>query len=346
MRKVLLLLFILQFLITPSLCAEIEPPIVPQEGELYMPPEAESFSEGLWYIIKSAINDINPRLKEASGTCLSLIAIVVLVSLLKDISKDAQKTVVIAAVAGIGALLLGASNSLIHLAANTIVELSDYGKLLLPVLATALASQGGTSSSAALYTGSALFCTVLTSLLTNIVVPLVYIYICISIAWSAIGEDALKSIRDFVKWLATWSMKIVLYIFSGYMGITKIISGSVDASALRAAKLTISGMVPVVGKIISDSSEAILISAGIVKNSAGIYGLLAILSVLVGPFIRIGTQYLLFKITASICDIFGIKQISCLISDFSKALGITLGMIGILAMMLMISTVCFMKGVL
>ncbi len=346
MRIILILLFLMQFLPVPAYCAEITPPAVPQAGETYMPPETESFSEGLWYVIKTAIGTINPGIKEAAGVCFSLFGVVLLVALLKDFSKDSQKTVMLAAVVGVGALLLSASNSLIRLATNTITELSDYGKLLLPVMATALAAQGGTSSSAAMYTGSALFCTVLTSLLTKLVVPLIYIFICLSIAWGAIGEESLKSIRDFVKWLTTWSMKIVLYIFSGYMGVTKIVTGSVDASALRAAKLTISGMVPVVGKIISDSSETILVSTGIVKNAAGIYGLLAILSVLIGPFIKIGVQYLLFKLTAAICDIFGIKQISGLISDFSKAMGIALGMIGILGMMLMISTVCFMKGVL
>lgn len=345
MRIIIIFLFLLQFLVVPAYCTEIEPPVVPQAGESYMPPETESFSEGLWYVIKTAIGDIDPGLKEASGVCLSLIGIVLLIALLKDFSKGPQKTVMLAAVVGVGTLLLSASNSMIRLGTKTVTELSDYGKLLLPVMATALAAQGGASSSATIYSGSALFCTVLTSLLTKLVVPLIYIYICISIAWGAIGEDSLKSIRDFIKWLATWSMKIVLYIFSGYMGITKIVTGSVDASALKAAKLTISGMVPVVGKIISDSSEAILVSAGIVKNGVGIYGLLAILSVLIGPFIKIGIQYLLFKVTASICDIFGIKQISGLISDFSKAMGIVLGMIGILAMMLMISTVCFMKGV-
>lgn len=345
MRILLILFFLMQFLVIPAYSAEITPPAVPQAGETYMPPDTESFSEGLWYVIKTAIGNINPGIKEAAGICFSLIGVVLLVALLKDFSKDSQKTVILAAVVGIGALLLSASNSLIHLATRTVSELSDYGKLLLPVMATALAAQGGTSSSAAMYTGSALFCTVLTSLLTKLVVPLIYIYICLSVAWGAIGEDSIKSIQSFVKWLTTWSMKIVLYIFSGYMSITKIVTGSVDASALRAAKLTISGMVPVVGKIISDSSETILVSAGIVKNSAGVYGLLAILSVLIGPFIKIGVQYLLFKITAAICDLFGIKQLSGLISAFSKAMGIALGMIGILGMMLMISTVCFMKGV-
>lgn len=324
---------------------EIIPPSVPPEGELFMPPETETFSEGLWYIIKNAFNLINPELVEASGICLSLIGIVILVSILKDFTKDTQKSVLLAAIVSVAVLLLSASNTLIHLATNTVHVLNDYGKLLLPVMTAALAAQGNMSSSAALYSGSALFCTILTSLITKIVVPLIYIYLCISIAWHATDENSLKSIKDFIKWLVSWSMKIVLYIFSGYMSITKIITGSVDAAAIRTAKIAISGMVPVVGKIISDSSETILLSAGIVKNGAGIYGVLAVISILIGPFIKIGIQYLLFKLTAALCEIFEVKKISALIKDFSTAMGIALGMIGILGLMLLISTVCFMKGV-
>ena len=340
------IIFFLPFFVFSAYGTEIEPPLVPQEGEYYMPEETDNFIDGLWFIIKTAAEDISPSIKEASGVCFTMIGIVLLVSIIKDFSKDSKRTVVLAAVVGIATLLLNASNSFINLATETVTSLSDYGKLLLPVLATALTMQGNTSSSAALYSGSVLFCTVLTTLLTKIIVPMIYVYICIAISWAAIGEDSLKNIRDFIKWLASWSMKIVLYIFSGYMGITKIVTGSVDASALKATKLTISSMIPVVGKIISESSETVLLSAGIVKNSIGIYGLLAILSLIIGPFIKIGIQYLLFKLTSAICDLFGIKQVSGLIGDFSKAMGIALGTIGILGLMLMISIVCFMMGVL
>jgi len=176
-------------------------------------------------------------------------------------------------------------------------------------------------------------------------IPMVYVFLSIAVVCNLVPQPLLVQMRNFLKWLMTWGLNIVLYIFTGYISITGVVGGTTDAAMLKATKLTISGMVPVVGKIISDSSETILVSAGIVKNSAGIYGLLAILSVLIGPFIKIGVQYLLFKLAAAVCDIFSIKQVSGLISDFSKAMGIALGMIGILAVVLMISTVCFMKGV-
>jgi stage III sporulation protein AE len=81
------------------------------------------------------------------------------------------------------------------------------------------------------------------------------------------------------------------------------------------------------------------------KNAAGIYGILAILAVFLEPFLRIGAHYLILKLTAALCGVFGSKQMTKLIGDFSSAMGLLLAMTGATCLLLLISTVCFMKGV-
>ena len=153
----------------------------------------------------------------------------------------------------------------------------------------------------------------------------------------------MKNLRSFVKWLMTWSLKIVLYVFTGYMGVTGVVSGTADAAAVKATKLTISGVVPVVGGIIADASEAILVSAGVMKSAAGIYGILATVAIFAGPFLKIGVQYMLLKITAAVCGVFGCKRSVEMIRDFSGVMGFLLAMVGTVCLLLLISTVCFMK---
>jgi stage III sporulation protein AE len=101
----------------------------------------------------------------------------------------------------------------------------------------------------------------------------------------------------------------------------------------------------VVGGILSDASEAVLVSAGLVKNAVGVYGLIAIAAIAMGPFLRIGVHYLLVKLTATICNVFGTKNMTGLIEDFSSAMGLLLAMTGSVCLLLLISTVCFLKGV-
>lgn len=344
MKRIILLVLIIASMVIPVSAMEFTAPMAPESAQEYMPEDNESFAEGLWYVIRSAISKLQPSLAEGAGVCLSLIAIVLLVTLLQSFSDSAKRVAQLAGTLGIGVILLQPTNSLITLGINTITELSDYGKLLLPVMTGALAAQGGVTASAALYTGTALFDSVLSSAVSTLIVPMLYIHLCLCIANSVVGEALLKNLRNFIKWAMTWCLKIILYTFTGYLSITGVVSGTADAAAVKAAKLAISGAVPVVGSILSDASETILVSAGVMKSAVGVYGLLAILAVWIGPFLQIGSQYLLLKLTAAVCSVIGTKESTTLIADFSGAMGMLLAMTGTICLLLLVSTVCIMKG--
>jgi stage III sporulation protein AE len=343
MKVVIVFLIILSMTI-PVSATELTAPEPPADVMELMPAQPDNFGEGLLYILQHAIRYVEPSLADASGVCCSLIAIALLVSLLSAMPGASKNVVETAGTVCVGLLLLNPSNSLIHLGSKTVLSLSDYGKMLLPVMAAAVAAQGGVTTSAALYTGTAVFDAVLCSAISGLLTPLIYIFLCLSVANCAVGEDPLQQIRNLTKWLMTWGLKIILYVFTGYMSITGVISGTADAAALKATKLTLSGMVPVVGGILSDASEAVLVGAGVVKNGVGIYGAMAILAIVIGPFLQIGVQYLLLKSTAAVCSIFGTKKITALVQDFASAMGILLAMTGSCCLLLMISIVCFMKG--
>lgn len=345
MRKCTFLLLILFFMTIPVSAAEFTAPEVPEAGAALMPDDTDSFGVGLLELLEKALLAIRPDIRDASRIRLSVMAAVMLVSLLKTFSGPVKQVADLAGALAAAAVLLQSTNSLIHLGADTVAELSEYGKLLLPVMTAALAAQGGVTASSALYMGTALFDTVLSGMISGLLVPLVYLFLALAAANSAVGEELLKKLRDFVKWLISWSLKTLLTVFTTYMSITGVVSGTTDAVALKAAKMTISSVVPVVGGILSDASESVLVGAGLMKNAAGIYGLLAILAVFIEPFFRIGVHYLLLKLTSAICGIFGTKQMTELIGDFSAAMGLLLAMTGAACLLLMISTVCFMKGV-
>lgn len=345
MRKIGIILLILYLFVTPVSALEITAPEVPASGSDLMPKDTGSFSEGLREILTDAIARFRPDLAEAAKTCLSVAGAVLLVSVVQCFSDNMKNAADLTGTVAIAALLLQSTDSLIGLGANTITELSEYGKLLLPVMTSAMAAQGSVTTSTALYAATAAFNTVLTWLLSKLLIPMIYIFLALAAANSALGEDTMKKLRDFVKWLMTWCLKTLLSVFTAYIGITGVVSGSTDAAALKATKMTISGMVPVVGGILSDASEAVLVSAGVVKNAAGIYGIFAILAVFLGPFLRIGAHYLMLKVTGGICGIFGSKRTSELIGDFGTAMGMLLGMTGAVCLLLLISTVCFLREV-
>lgn len=344
MRLVLIVVLIFSLAI-PVSAADITAPTVPEAGRDLMPEDGTSFGEGIWQICCRGFAKIRPDIADGAKISLCVIAAVVLLSVLSAFPGMTETCCDLVGTVCIAGLLLGSANSLIRLGTDTVEEISQYGKLLLPVMTTALAAQGGLTASASLYVGTAAFDTLLGSLISTILVPLVYLYLALAAANAALGDDLLKKIRDFLKWLMTWVLKTVLYVFTGYMGITGVVSGTTDAATLKAAKLTISGVVPVVGGILSDASEAVLVGASVVKNAAGIYGIFAVLALILEPFLRIGVHYLILKFTAAVCSIFGSKRITQLVADFTSVMGLVLAMTGTVCLLILISTVCFLRGV-
>lgn len=320
-------------------------PTPPAEAQKLMPRETEDFGEGLWFIITSVVNTLQPAFSDAVRTCVSVIAVSLLASMVSDFGFQIKPAISLIATVSTGIILFKPAKSLISLGIQTVTQISQYGKLLLPVMTGALAAQGAATTSGSLYVATALFDALLSSAVSELLVPMIYIFLTVSIVCNLFEQPLLKEISKLIKWMITWGLKTVLYVFTGYISITGIVSGSADATMLKATKLTISGMVPVVGNILSDASEAVLVSAGIMKSAVGIYGLLAVIAIWIGPFLQIGIQYLLLKGSTGMIQMFGVKQTAGLVKDFSAAMGLILAMTGTMCMIVLISTICFMKGV-
>lgn len=345
MKKVPVLILLLILLPVQAQALALTAPEVPEHAASWMPEEPQNLREGIRTVLQKAILLLRPDLKEAGRICLGITAAVMTVSVLRTVPGNVEKTADLVGAVAVSTVLLTSAGSLINLGISTVRQISEYGRLLLPVLAAALAAQGGITTSSALYAGTAMFDAVLSGLISHVLTPMIYFFLALSAAAAAVGEDMLKKIRDMLKSFMVWSLKTLLYIFTGYISITGVISGPTDAAALKAAKLTISGMVPVVGGILSDASEAVLVSAGTVKNAVGLYGMFAVAAICLEPFVMIGCHHLLLRLTGAICSIFGSKRLAELIQDFAAGMGILLGMTGAVSLMLLISTVCFMRGI-
>lgn len=345
MRRLLILLVLIVLVAPPVSAFEYTAPEVTGEARKYMPEKVDSFSKGLWEIIKDVFADTQPELLEAAGVCVCILGATIIASMVKQLPGGLTAPTDMVTVCIISIIVIRSSNSMIQLGIQTVEEINAYGKLLLPVMTAALAAQGGVSTSAAVYTGATVFIGIVTSIIVKLLIPLCYIYICLSIASCAFVSELLDNLLKSLKWLMTWTLKISVYLFTGYITVTGVVSGSVDSSAIKATKLVFSGILPVVGSIMSDASETVLVSASVMKNAAGVYGILAVFSILFAPFVKIGMHYLLLKITAGFADIFCSGRSVKIIREFTTVLGFVLGIIGTVSIMMLISTVCFMKGV-
>jgi len=83
----------------------------------------------------------------------------------------------------------------------------------------------------------------------------------------------------------------------------------------------------------------------LVKNSIGVYGVIAVVCVTITPFVSMGLRYLLFKAAASAASIFPDNRFSSLIDGIGTAFGMMIAMTGTGALILFISLISFIKAV-
>ena len=223
MKKFVLLLIVLSLLVMPVRAMEFTAPAAPEAAEEYLPGESKSFGKDLWSVVRSAIYELQPSLTECIGVCVCLIALMLLVSMVQSLSGKSKYVVELACAVAVGIILFTPANALIKLGVNTVNELIEYGKLLLPVLTSALAAQGGINGSVALYTGTVVFNTILSVCISKAVVPMIYIYIVLAIAGSALIKNSLGNLGIFLMVFVVAEPLILLLVLNLLLRLTAAI---------------------------------------------------------------------------------------------------------------------------
>ena len=300
--------------------------------------------QGLQAILDTGSSQLFGVVRKAVRSAVLLLTVVLLCGLAEGLYAGTGTGLTADVVTVVGALAITAiavadANTLIGLGTEALDHMAVFSKVLLPTVTAAAAAAGSPSGAVARQLATMLFSDVLITLITRLLLPLVYAYI------AAVGNEGLKRISGALKWVVTAVLTTVLLVFVGYLTVSGVIAGSADAVTVKAAKFTMSSLVPVVGGILSDAAETVLAGAGILKNAVGVFGMLAVLAMCVAPFLQLGIHYLAYKAAAALSATVSGGRVAGLIDQIGGAFGLVLGMTGSCALLLLISLVSAITAV-
>ena len=307
-----------------------------------------SLDEGLQTILDTGSGQISGVVRKAVRSGVLLLTVVLLCGLAEGLYGGmgvSQTTDVVAIVGALAITAVAVANSLIGMGREALEQMETFSKILLPTITAAAAAAGSPSGAVARQLATMLFSDILITLINRLLLPLVYTYIAACVAYAAVGNEGLKRIAGTLKWVVTSVLTVVLLVFVGYLTVSGVIAGSTDAVTVKAAKFTMSSLVPVVGGILSDAAETVLAGAGILKNAVGVFGMLAVLCMCVAPFLQLGIHYLTYKVTSALSATVSSGRVAGLIDQIGGAFGLVLGMTGASALLLLISMVSAITAV-
>lgn len=309
----------------------------------------DGFLRGIGRIVEQTKEQFLEILHQRTRGAAAVLLVVVLCGAMEGFCRDSGKSgLVLLPMAGalsISMLTAGSLDTLIGLGGETIQDLALFSKVLLPTLAAATATSGAMVTATVQQVTTVFLVDLLLNLINGVLLPMVYLYIGTLTASCCMQDSRLGMVAEAMRKVLTWILTVVLMVFTVYLSMVHIISGAADGTQVKLAKTTISGVVPVVGKIIADAAETVLLGAGILKNTVGVFGMLAIFAVCIHPFVQLGVQYLLYKCTAFLSGVIGTAELRRLIDGLGTAFGLVLGMTGACALLLLVSVLASVAAV-
>ena len=351
-RMICVLMVLLPFLVLPALGAELSFPQVDellQEAEGYGVTETDGLGQGVQSILETGLDQAGSLLRHSLQTGLKLLAVAVFCGLAEGVyagkREGGLQAVQMAGALAVTALSVSDMQTMIGLGRQTIEQMDGFAGLLLPVVAVLTAATGAATGAAVRQGATVLFSDLLIGAIDTLLVPIVYAYVAVCAAHAAVGNEGLKKLASVLKWVVTSLLTAVLLAFVGYLTASGAIAGSADAAAIKTAKMAISRAVPVVGGILADAAETVLVGAGVLRGTVGIVGMLGVLAICLIPFLQLAFHYLTYKLAAALIGTVSDKRLSDLLDSIGGAFGIVLGMTGACALMLLVSLASAVKAV-
>ena len=344
-RLILALLLLLPLLAVP--CSGAEVPSFPQVDELLEEAEGygvegtDGLEAGARSILSAAGAQLDGLIRRSLRLGLKLMAVVLLCGLAEGACLEGRsgglQAVEMAGALAVTALTVSDMTVMVGLGRETIAKMDDFSGLLLPAMATLTAATGGVSGAAVRQGATVLCSSLLIRGIDGLLVPLLYAYIAACCAHAALGSDGLKKLAALIKGTIVFLLTAGLLVFVGYLTASGAIAGSADAAAVKAAKMTISRAIPVVGGILSD--------AGVLRGTVGVVGMLVVLAICLTPFLQLALHYLTYKGAAALTGTVAGPRLSGLMDNLGGAFGLILGMTGSCALVLLFSIVSAVSAV-
>ncbi|MGM9592462.1 MAG: hypothetical protein ACI3VK_07100 [Oscillospiraceae bacterium] len=348
--KKLLLIIVFAFILTGSCHAELYDEnelrgALPEYADELMGDDTADTDKSLGALAAELKDGISENMGSALRRAIAIVAVAMICSMLNVFSEDVPDYVSLGGCAAIALISIADVNSFINSSADALNSISVFSKTLLPALCAAGAACGTLGSAMAKYAASVLFMDAFVTMAQYVIMPLIYAYLAVHIAAVSLSNKNLASVSKLIKWLCTCLMTFTALAFTVYISLSSVIASGGDAVASKFTKTAISTALPVVGSIISDAASTVVAGAEMLRNSVGVFGMLAVLAICVAPFAVMGINYLAYKAAAAMIQVFRADKLSALADGIGSAIGMLLGLIGCCAVILFISIGISIKAV-
>ena len=129
----------------------------------------------------------------------------------------------------------------------------------------------------------------------------------------------------------------------GILSLEGSLSSSVDGLTLKTTKAVVTSAIPVVGKLLGETVDAVLGCSNILKNAVGFIGIFVVLSICLMPIIKLAIMSISFNLASALAEPIADKKVVSVLEQIGDSFKVLLGMLCTISVMLMIGLTLVIK---
>ena len=299
-------------------------------------------------IFKNIFNFINKETKVAISNIGIILIVIIIHSILVTISeslgnKSVSQIAYFVEYIIIIALVLNNFSDIINMMKNTTTNLVGFSNSLIPLLITLMLTTGSFVSAGVVKPVLLFLINFIGNFIIDFILPLVIIGTALSIVSKISNKVRIDKFAKFLKTSGVWLLGIIMTLFVTILSLEGSITGAVDGVTAKTTKAAVSTVIPVVGKILGDATDAVLGCAGILKNAVGFVGVIVICGICLTPIIKLTLLSFTYYIASCVCQPIADEKIIGLLDNISDTFKILLAIIFCISVMLIVGLTIVIK---
>lgn len=206
------------------------------------------------------------------------------------------------------AILVKSFSEITKVAAESIENLLEFMKALLPSYFLSISFASGPISSMVFYEIVLFIISIVEWILLNVAIPMIQVYVVLELINDLLKEDTLSKLAELIKHGVEWMLKTLLAAVVGINVIQGMISPVIDSVKTGVFTKTAS-MLPGIGNVVNAAADVVLGAGTLIKNGIGVTALIIIAFICLIPYINISVVTLIYQLSAAVIQPISDKRI-------------------------------------
>ena len=213
---------------------------------------------------------------------------------------------------------------MIRVVGDTITNIVTLMQAIFPVLLVMMTALGGSITAGVFQPAMAFLAGGMSAFFKDVMLPAMGIATVLAIISNVSERIQIKRLFELLKSASQWVIGIAFTVYLGVVSVQGMAASAMDGISIRTAKFTIDKLVPIAGKMLSETVDTVLGCSLVVKNACGIFALLLCALVLLLPAIKVMVSIFLMRISAAVLEpVSDARLVKCM-EDLSKVLVLVL----------------------